>query len=116
MKKLLFLLVLTVISSSVVRADNYNDGIKAYEKKDYATALKLWRPLAIKGDVSAQSILGLMYQDGQGVKRDYKEAIKWYEKAAEQGDVSAQFNLALMYDNGKDCVNQDYRKQSNIMD
>ena len=87
MKKLLFLLVLTVMSSSVVRADNYNDGVKAYEKKDYATALKLWRPLAMKGDVSAQSILGVMYHDGQGVKRDYKEAVKWYRKAAKQGDL-----------------------------
>ncbi len=95
MKKLLLILLLSVIYSSVVKADNYNDGIRAYEKKDYATALKLWRPLAMKGDVSAQSTLGLMYQEGQGVKRDYKEAIKWYRKAADQGDVYAQSTSRL---------------------
>ena len=110
MKKLLIILVLAVMYSSVARGDDLEDGYIAYEKGDYATALKLWRPLAMQGDTYAQSILGVMYHNGQGVIQDYKESIKWYRKAAEQGDAYAQFNLALMYDNGKKGVIQDYKE------
>jgi len=52
------------------------------------------------GDVVAQSSLGLMYVNGQGVKQDFKEAFKWCQKAAEQGNAIAQYNLGLMYYNG----------------
>ena len=33
---------------------------------DYATALRLWRPLADQGDASAQYNLGVMYAKGRG--------------------------------------------------
>lgn len=54
MKKLLLILVLAVMCSSVARADDFDDGAKAYQKEDYATALKLWRPLATQGSAEAQ--------------------------------------------------------------
>ena len=69
----------------------------AYEKGDYATALRLLRPFAEQGDAGAQYNLGLMYDKGQGVPQDYATAVSWYRKAAEQGDAEAQFNLGLMY-------------------
>ena len=56
---------------------------------------------------AAQSNLGVMYANGQGVPQDYAEAVKWYRKAAEQGDAAAQYNLGLMYANGQG-VPQDY--------
>ncbi len=49
----------------------------------------------------AQSNLGVMYSNGQGVTQDYAEAAKWYRKSAEQGHASAQINLAFMYGNGQ---------------
>ena len=110
MKKLLLVLVLAVMCSSIVSADDLKDalnGMKAYAEKDYATALKLWRPLAMKGDTSAQVNLAMMYYQGKGVKRDYKEAVKWHRKAAEQGNTLAQFNLGFMYGDGLG-VTQDY--------
>ena len=79
----------------------------AYESKDYATALKLWRPLAEQGDAQAQYNLGIMYDNGQGVPQDDAEAVKWYRKAAEQGIAKAQYNLGVMYANGRG-VPQDY--------
>ena len=63
---------------------------------------------AEQGDSDAQSILGIMYDDGQGVVQDYKEAAKWYRLAAEQGDSDAQYNLGLLYFNGQGVV-QDYK-------
>jgi TPR repeat protein len=73
----------------------------AYQKGDYATALRLLRPLADRGDVRAQSTLGLMYYHGRGVRQDNLEAIKWFRPAAEQGDERAQFHLGFMYAEGQ---------------
>jgi len=61
----------------------FDEGLAAYKRGDYATALKEWRPLAEAGDATAQFILGGMYAKGQGVPQDYGEAAKWYRKAAE---------------------------------
>ncbi|MGP0059645.1 MAG: lysozyme inhibitor LprI family protein [Beijerinckiaceae bacterium] len=83
------------------------DGDVAYRRGDYATALKCFRPLAERGDATAQTDLGAMYVKGQGVARDYAEAVRWYRKATDQGYAIAQFNLGGMYVNGLG-VPQDY--------
>ncbi len=85
----------------------WDEGVAAYDRGDYATALREWRPLAEQGNANAQLLLGLMYDNGQGVPQDYAEALQWYRKAAEQGIAKAQFNLGIMYDNGQG-VSQDY--------
>ena len=51
-------------------------GLEAYLKRDYATALRDWKPLAEQGNSSAQSNLGFMYSRGIGVAQDYKTAVK----------------------------------------
>jgi TPR repeat protein len=78
----------------------FEDGMAAYHRGDYATALEFWRPLAEQGDANAQRNLGVMYENGQSVPQDYAEALTWYHKAAEQGDAAAQYNLGTMYYNG----------------
>ena len=77
------------------------DAVAAYQRGDYATALRLWHPLAEQGDADAQFHLGVMYESGQGVLRNDAEAIKWYRKAAEQDDAVAQFDLGIMYTKGE---------------
>jgi uncharacterized protein len=64
---------------------------------------------AEQGDAEAQSLLGYMYINGEGVLKDYKEAVKWIRKAAEQGYAEAQSNLGVMYANGRG-VSQDYKE------
>jgi TPR repeat protein len=39
---------------------DYQDGVDAFDKGDYATALEEWRPLAEQGNASAQNALGYM--------------------------------------------------------
>ena len=39
---------------------DWDDGVAAYERGDYATALEEWRPLAEQGDADAQFNLGVM--------------------------------------------------------
>jgi len=55
---ILLALALTVIS---VYADDYQDGVNAYESKDYRTAFIKLKPFAEKGDADAQFFLGWMY-------------------------------------------------------
>jgi len=83
------------------------DGIAAYERGDYATAFRMMKPLADKGDAKAQHNLGVMYDYGRGVPRDTTKALKWYRRAADQGIPDAQHNLGLMYYYGQG-VRQNY--------
>ncbi len=84
-----------------------DEAVAAYERGDYATALREWRPLAEQGVASAQHNLGILYDRGLGTPQDYAEAVKWYRKAAEQGYALGQDNLGLMYAGGKG-VARDY--------
>jgi hypothetical protein len=79
----------------------------AYGQRDYAAAVRLCRSLAEQGDAKAQSALGFMYADGEGVQKDYAASAKWYRKAAEQGYARAQSALGFMYANGEG-VQKDY--------
>lgn len=42
-------------------AGPFEDGLVAYQQKDYATAVRLWCPLAGQGDAAVQFNLGFMY-------------------------------------------------------
>jgi TPR repeat protein len=66
-----------------------------------------WRDAADQGDPEAQTRLGVLYSEGQGVERNYETAAGWFLKAAEQGDIYAQNNLGDMYDSGQG-VDQDF--------
>jgi TPR repeat protein len=97
------LLTLLFSTSLAVTAfgGQFEDGITAYERGDYATAFRLMKPLAEKGDAKAQHNLGVMYDYGRGVPQDYTKAWKWYQMAAEHGIPEAQHNLGLMYYQGQ---------------
>ena len=84
-----------------------DDAKAAYERGDYAQALKILKPLAAQGHAGAQYNLGNMYDNGEGVTQDYKEAVKWYKLAAAQGNAKAQFNLGWMYYTGYGVTRDD---------
>jgi hypothetical protein len=69
----------------------------AFRQGDYVSALRFWRPLANRGNASAQFDLGMMFQNGYGVARNYVTAAMWYRLAADQGNAEAQYNLAVLY-------------------
>jgi hypothetical protein len=64
---------------------------------------------AERGDAKAQSKLGDLYHNGQGVPQDYTQAAAWYRKAAEQGDAGAQASLGIAYYDGQGLP-QDYEQ------
>ena len=92
--------LMLVAIGGAAAAGPFEDAVAAYHRGDYATALRLWHPLAEQGDADAQFHLGVMYESGQGVLRSDAEVIKWYRKAAQQDDAVAQFDLGVMYAKG----------------
>ncbi len=82
----------------------------AYNAQDYTTAFELYRQLAKKGDATAQTSLGFMYQNAQGCKKSDKDALELYTLAAEAKQPYALFNLAILYENGIGGVAHDQCK------
>ncbi len=103
-----FLVMLMLSFSHAAIAGDSEDAFAVMQKGDFATALRLWTPLAEKGDVHAQFVLGQMFYEGLGVSVNYEEAFKWTALAATQGHRSAEGFLARMYRNG-DGVAQSYK-------
>ncbi len=92
---------LFALGAGIALADPMEDGQAAYNKGDYATALRLWRPLAEQGNARAENNLGVLYENAKGVPQDIREAVKWYRLAAKQGYAGAQNNLGLIYAIGR---------------
>lgn len=55
---------------------------------------------AESGDALAQSLLGYLYEHGDGVAKNSAQAVFWYQRAAEQGYAIAQLTLGDKYDSG----------------
>jgi TPR repeat protein len=106
MKSLVLVLVFLAWFAAPANAD-YDAGWAAFDRGDYKTAFREWKPLADKGVAKAQGTLAEMYRYGLGVPQDYKEAVRWYSLAADQGNVWAQFNLGIWYEDGE-VVQRDY--------
>jgi TPR repeat protein len=55
---------------------------RAHEGARYPAAVDACRPLADDGLADAQAIMGVLYQNGQGLPQDYTQAAQWYDRAA----------------------------------
>ncbi|MFK7996830.1 MAG: caspase family protein [Granulosicoccus sp.] len=72
----------------------------AFDRANFATALKIWLPQAEKGDPDAQTYVGEIYEKGLGLQADPVVAAQWYLKAADQGHSRARINLGYLYESG----------------
>lgn len=102
-------LVLSLVCLVVPAWADFQAGMDANTRGDYATALREWQPLAEQGDALAQYNLGVLYRKGRGMPQDDVQARQWYAKAAAQGQAKAQYNLGTLYFNG-DGVPKDYQQ------
>jgi len=96
------LLALTIGFAAVpVSAQSVKAGIEAWQKGDAAEAVKIWQPLAERGDADAAFNLGQAYRLGKGVPLDLAQAQRWLEQAARKGHVDAAATLGLLlFQNG----------------
>ena len=83
-----FLALAIMLASAVpANAGPFEDGLAAYEREDYATALIFWRPLAEQGHAEAQFNLGVMHYEGWGVPWDIVQAHMWLSLAADHASA-----------------------------
>ena len=82
------------------QADALTRADAAYARGDYVRAVNILTPLALRGDVNAQALLGFMYEHGFGAPQAYDAAADLYIQAATSGHPFAQFKLGLLYDKG----------------
>ncbi len=113
-KKLVLLLMFVLALAQPINSQGsprgpnaLSSGEEAYNRGDYAEALRWYLFAADQGSTQAQLNLGFMYSFGLGAKRDSKEALRWYLLAARQGAAVGQTNIGMMYANGSG-VAQDY--------
>jgi TPR repeat protein len=101
MKNLTAILCLTLAvllgSAGMSWSADLQKGLDAYKNKDYATAMREWKPLAEQGNATAQFNLSEMYNRGRGVPQNHKTALEWIQKSAENGNKYASFRLGGMY-------------------
>lgn len=77
-------------------------GIDAWATQDYEGAVRIWRPLADRGDPDAQYNLAQAYFLGRGLPQNMVLAEQWYERAARQGHQEATANYGLLlFQNGR---------------
>ena len=75
-------------------------------KQQWISVFDIMYPMALEGNITAQSNLGMLYNLGRGTVRDYEKAYWWFSEAAEKGSVKGLNNLGVMYLRG------DYVKQN----
>jgi len=108
MKKIFLYFLLSLSFLSPTYAD-FQDGVDAYNNKQYKKALKEFKPLAEKGNAKAQSYLGYFYSQGFGVWPNVDKSFSWFEKAANQGDARSQYAMGVFYSEGESVPQNDIK-------
>ncbi len=96
---LLIALIAALMPVGVARpaeAGPLEEGFAAWNRLDYASALRLLRPLAMAGDAEAQYLLGVMCGNGDAMAKDSKLAYMWFSLAATRGYAVAAGARSLM--------------------
>ena len=107
MKFIKFALICALFFSTQTFAAQSKDGIegfKAYQKKDYKTALKKWKLGCTKGDVNSCVSIGSLYHTGLGVDKNESKAMEIYESGCKAKSGRACHNLAAIYQSRDDNI------------
>ena len=92
---------LVLASALTVRAASFEDAVAAYQRADYASAMRIWHELGEAGDVRAIYNLGVLFDLGQGVTPDPARAAIYFQHAAQAGHVRAMSNYGRLLEQGR---------------
>ena len=114
----LFFILLCFVFPLMSNADQLEDANAAIKNEDYKKASELLLPLAEENNTEAQTLLGALYVNGQGVEEDFDKGMALIMKAAKQGftpariqafrlclDLAKQGDVGAMYNVGYMCLN-----------
>lgn len=91
------------VPSDPALLEQYRAGLSAYLNRDYAAALKAWRPIGEREseNSAAQLFLGFMHANGLGLAKDPAAAAAWYRRSADQDNMVAQIRLGILHRRGE---------------
>jgi TPR repeat protein len=89
LKQVAAAIILVLGFAAPAAAGPLEDADAALKRRDYATAVRLNRPLAEQGNANAQYNLGTFYDNGLGVPQDKVRAYMWFSLSAAQGREGA---------------------------
>jgi len=89
-----------LVYGCAVKQPTVAQGLSFYDEGDYAQAFQTLDKLARDANPLAQQVLGVMYENGQGVKQNNQQALYWFRQAAAQNNASAQYLLGSMIERG----------------
>jgi hypothetical protein len=94
-------LVVRGLFSGPSATDLTEQGVAAYDAKEYAAALPFLVQAAEKDDPEAQYTLGRMYFNGFGVAQDVDRAHELFQASADQGHPGGQSGMGYLYLTGQ---------------
>jgi TPR repeat protein len=86
--------------AGAARAD-VNDGLRAYQKGDYAVAYEEFAAAAASDIPEGQYNLGLLYFFGLGTVQNYASAFESFQRAAAADYAAAQFMIGAIHERGE---------------
>jgi hypothetical protein len=96
-KTTLLFLLLCFVFPLISNADQLEDANAAIKNEDYKKASELLLPLAEENNTEAQTLLGALYVNGQGVEKDFNKGLALAMKAAKQGFTPARIQAFRLY-------------------
>lgn len=100
MKKLLFICVLFCTTLLFAQNSDTERGQSCYDAKNYTEALSCFQRAAKTGDALAQTYLGIMYMQGEGVQKNSQISLNMFNKAIAQNYPFAMTQLGHIYRRG----------------
>lgn len=99
-KKLLLAMTGLLLTLNTASAASLSKGMKAFEAKDYSTAMSELKPLISDNNLDAMNLVGQMYEFGLGVDANEAEAVKLYDRCSAQGHLDCVNSLRAYKDKG----------------
>ena len=90
-------IILVLGFATPMAAGPLEDADAAVKRRDYATALRLIRPLAEQGDANAQYNLEVFYDNGLGVPQDKVRAYMWFNLSRRKAEKVRQLFETLSH-------------------
>lgn len=98
LKSLPLIFILTASANALADMQQAQEDFK---KGNHDAAIKEFTALGNAGNMSAQLMLGALYNKGGAIPRDDQKAVVWFQKAAQQGNPEAQYQLGSLYENSQ---------------
>ena len=98
---ILFVAFMVVNYYDATAYEKYLDGVEAYKKKDYDSAVTIFREAIELGSAEAVNHLGLCYERGHGVEKSDSVAYEHYVASAKDDCYMAMYNIGRYYERGR---------------